>query len=91
MLCSKFVQAEDCEVNWRIASQACGGNLYLHQLKLDFNDSGGTTMEKLREKHRHIKSSSPHGFGDRVLPFWRPIIETAVLSPARILKQPKRS
>jgi hypothetical protein len=67
-------------ITWRIVLQTCSGELYIHRLELDSNDTGVTSMQKLQVQYQSLKSSLPYRFWDRVILFWKPVVETAILS-----------
>jgi hypothetical protein len=67
-------------IKWRIVLQTCSGKLYRHQLELDLNDTGVTSMQKLQVQYQSLKSRLPYRFWDRIMLFWKPVVETAILS-----------
>lgn len=67
-------------MKWRIVLQKCSGELYLHQLELDSNDTGVTSMQKLQVQYQSLKSSLPYRFWDWIILFRKPVVETATLS-----------
>jgi hypothetical protein len=80
MASSNLEPSSDKAVFWRIVAQKLGGKLYIHQLKLNVDDTGAVVMGKLRKQYQTLKSQTPYHIWDRVLLFWNPVIETAILS-----------
>jgi hypothetical protein len=67
-------------ITWRIVLQTCSGKLYIHRLEMDSNDTSVASMQKLQIRYQSLKYSSTYKFWDRVILFWKPVIETAILS-----------
>jgi hypothetical protein len=82
---SNLNHAPGSDVVWRILFQKCGGKLYIHQLKLDVSDTGLIVMQKLRQEYTKTKSLPPYNLWDRAFLFWKPTIETVILSAVRCI------
>jgi hypothetical protein len=74
---------------WRVVYQNSRGNHYLDLLELKIGDSGSAMMIKLRDRYRHTNARAPFHSLEKYLHVWTPVIETATLSPVRLLSVPK--
>jgi hypothetical protein len=71
------------DVTWPFVLQSVGGKLYIHHVKLSLHDTGTVALQKLRRKYTLVKSEQPYRLLDKFPVFWKPVIQTAVLSPVR--------
>jgi hypothetical protein len=71
------------DVTWPFILQSVGGKLYIHHVKLSLHDTGTVALQKLRRKYNLVKSEQPYRLLDKFPLFWKPVIQTAVLSPVK--------